>query len=750
MMTDNKEELFEFAADDNALTHNDDATTIYKVLSVEDDQTYQAALVHGLKDFRFEGATLHILTANSATQAANILASNRDISVILLDVVMEEDDAGLRLVSTIRDDLSNNETRIILLTGQPGFAPRQSVMQDYDINEYWQKSDLTAEKLRSVVVSNLRAWRAVHELEVARQGLQMLVSASRSLAAKTDLSLFCDTVLSEISRIIDATRGGIVCARHHLDDTQKNNHVIARSGSFNQYEQAKAFASEHLPKRLQALWHKALATRSHQFDTPYSTLYFDTSAVDGFCYMMAVESSQPLSAQHIKLLQVFSENVSSGFNNVALINRVSKLAYQDTSTELPNRTWLLRELRSMSIAEFKDHALLSIEVQNFSDLVLMGGEELSIHLIESLCQTIRHALPHIRLIARIRDNLVCVLLRRVEMPDTIDAIALTDLHLTLGKLELHVQTRIVAMDLLMLRHEQVDDALPLIDASLTIARQRQTSFLVLERRLRDEIVQRYKLLQDLNNALERGALFLMLQPKVHLKSGSVVGFEALIRWRDESGKFIPPDQFIPVAEAVGLIGKIDQQVFEMTISTAEQLYHLGYKLPVAFNVTCADLTTPQFVSSLLVAIERMSIPTNMLALEITESQTVADYEQVNPILSKLIKLGVSVNIDDFGTGYSSLAHITHLAATHLKIDRSFVDAMQRDNEGEHVVEMIIKLGKRFNFDIIAEGIETEQQRRMLIAKGCIFGQGYLFARPMPMSKLIPWLSLQPQFEQATV
>lgn len=466
--------------------------------------------------------------------------------------------------------------------------------------------------------------------------------------------------------------------------------------------------------------------------------------------MMAVESSHPLSTQHIKLLQVFSENVSSGFNNVALINRVSKLAYQDTSTELPNRTWLLRELNSMSKAEFKDHALLSIEVLNFSDVALMGGSELSIQLIEALCRTVRRSLPHIRLVARTRDDLLCVLLKRSEMPDAPSAISLTDLHLALGKLELHVQTRIVAMDLAMIRREQVDDALPLIDASLIVTRQRQLSYLVLEPRLRDEIVQRYKLLQDLNAALENDALFLMLQPKVHLKSGRVVGFEALIRWQDNSGHFIPPDQFIPVAEAVGLIGKIDQKVFEMTISAAEQLYHLGYQLPVAFNVTCADLTTPQFVSNLLVAIERMSIPTDMLALEITESQTVADYEQVNPILSKLIKLGLSVSIDDFGTGYSSLAHLTNLAATDLKIDRSFVDAMQNGSNGEHVVEMIIKLGKRFGFDIIAEGIETEQQRNMLIEKGCMFGQGYLLARPMPLQQVMSWLALQPQIEQATV
>lgn len=146
----------------------------------------------------------------------------------------------------------------------------------------------------------------------------------------------------------------------------------------------------------------------------------------------------------------------------------------------------------------------------------------------------------------------------------------------------------------------------------------------------------------------------------------------------------------------------------------------------------------------------MSIPTDMLALEITESQTVADYEQVNPILSKLIKLGLSVSIDDFGTGYSSLAHLTNLAATDLKIDRSFVDAMQNGSNGEHVVEMIIKLGKRFGFDIIAEGIETEQQRNMLIEKGCMFGQGYLLARPMPLQQVMSWLALQPQIEQATV
>ena len=162
----------------------------WTILSVEDDINYQRSIELSLDGLEVDGQRVNILTANSALDAAAILSSIDNISVILLDVVMETDDAGLHLVDTIRNVIGDNNVRIILVTGQPGVnAPRQSLMRQYDIDDYWAKTDLTEEKLRSVVMSNIRTWHSLTELDKARRGLQMIVDASRVITSKLDVVL---------------------------------------------------------------------------------------------------------------------------------------------------------------------------------------------------------------------------------------------------------------------------------------------------------------------------------------------------------------------------------------------------------------------------------------------------------------------------------------------------------------------------------------------------------------------------------
>ena len=142
------------------------------VLSVEDDPDYQGALIDGLSDFQIDGRSIQVLTAQSAKDATRILAHHKDIALILLDVIMETDDAGMRLVKTIRDVMGNASVRIVMLTGQPGVAPRMDSVLNLDINEYWHKPDLTVEKLRAVTVSNVRSWKTLDDLEKARTEFQ--------------------------------------------------------------------------------------------------------------------------------------------------------------------------------------------------------------------------------------------------------------------------------------------------------------------------------------------------------------------------------------------------------------------------------------------------------------------------------------------------------------------------------------------------------------------------------------------------
>ena len=246
------------------------------------------------------------------------------------------------------------------------------------------------------------------------------------------------------------------------------------------------------------------------------------------------------------------------------------------------------------------------------------------------------------------------------------------------------------------------------------------------------------LMNELREALGKHELFIVLQPKIDLATDTVVGFEALLRWMKQ-GQLISPEVFVPVAEQSGLINQLDSFVFEQTLEAIDKLKELGYEYPISFNATCSDLRDQAYLDKIICAIKEKRVDPALLELEITESQAMLDYEQMNPILMKLRALGLNIGLDDFGTGYSSLSHVSRLAATCIKIDRSFVMNIEMDEASSHVVDMIMKLADQFGFTVIAEGIETQQQKDILIQRGCRYGQGYLFAKPMPLHDVIVWL-----------
>jgi EAL domain-containing protein (putative c-di-GMP-specific phosphodiesterase class I) len=160
---------------------------------------------------------------------------------------------------------------------------------------------------------------------------------------------------------------------------------------------------------------------------------------------------------------------------------------------------------------------------------------------------------------------------------------------------------------------------------------------------------------------------------------------------------------------------------------------------IAINVSVQDLENKKYLASLLQQFEATGISKHQIELEITESKAMLQYQALHKLLSELIDEGFSIAIDDFGTGYSSLSHITELPAQTLKIDRSFVSNLVESQKARHIVVMILRLSKRFGFKVVAEGIETDAQRLMLIKYGCHIGQGYLFAKPMALEDAIAWV-----------
>jgi len=246
--------------------------------------------------------------------------------------------------------------------------------------------------------------------------------------------------------------------------------------------------------------------------------------------------------------------------------------------------------------------------------------------------------------------------------------------------------------------------------------------------------ERFRLQVDLREALERSELLLFYQPIFEMSDGRLKGFEALARWSHPTRGLIAPERFIPLAEESGLIVPVGRWVLQEAIRqmTAWDLRHESARsLSVSVNVSTVQLTAPSLVSDVQSALEQSGIPPSRVVLEITEGSLGKDTERIIEVLDDLRKLGVRIAIDDFGTGYASLSHLQRLPVDILKVDRSFVAALNEGSESRELLKAILGVGQALSLAVVAEGIEAQSQMTALHEMGCEMAQGFLVGKPSP-------------------
>jgi diguanylate cyclase (GGDEF)-like protein len=234
---------------------------------------------------------------------------------------------------------------------------------------------------------------------------------------------------------------------------------------------------------------------------------------------------------------------------------------------------------------------------------------------------------------------------------------------------------------------------------------------------------------ELHGAFQRGDFDLHYQPQHDLSSGKVVGYEALLRWRHPKRGMIPPSEFVPVAEETGMVVPIGEWVLRRA---CEDLKSLPDEMFVAVNISPVQMMTKDLVARVAAIIRETGIAASRLELEVTETAMMQDRERAAQIMREFGEMGISVAVDDFGTGYSNLSYLIDFPFRKLKIDRSFVNRIDKDNGGA-VVSTIVGLSRALGVHTIAEGVETEDQAILLRAAGCDVVQGYLYGKPAPLA-----------------
>ncbi|MBI1907335.1 MAG: EAL domain-containing protein [Rhodocyclales bacterium] len=730
-MTD--DDLLEFA--DEAPPDWPAATTpSWKILIVDDDPDVHETTKLGFLGISICGRPLEFLHAYSAGEARAIFATKPDIAIILLDVVMETQHAGLQLVDEIRNRYDMKEARIILRTGQPGYAPEIDAIRDYDINDYKSKADLSRNRLYAALTSAIRTYQQIHVINAGREGLARIVRGSAALLYTDGLSEFASGVIVQMSGLLGLEPEGLVCARQVNGCAPM---VIAAAGRFQGAVNQPLTALDDATIR--RMLTSALEGEQHVIEAGRGVALHFGGRDDKrlAAYIDAEPDSESLDPS---LLEVFCTNVSVCLDNTALVQRLKTYSYRDALLDLPNRRALVDRIDNWLHGTDAPHGwLAAIDIDHFGEINGALGHRLGDRLLQAAAQRLREYCADADCVARIGGDAFGVLwTSSTPEPERLRTAFAAPLEIDEHRMTLSSTTGVVCFaDISGGGSEALEDALLALKQAKRAGRGAVVRY---DPHMGAEIRDRVRLLSDLHDAFAQERLFLAYQPQIELATGRCVGAEALLRWRTADDLHIPPDSFIPLAEQSGLIVPLGEWVLRRACHEAVTLHAQGYNLRVAINVSLIQFRDPLFLDKLDAVVRETGVAPHRIELEITESVAMGEAARMTEMFGHIKAMGIEIAIDDFGTGFSSLAHLQRMNVDRLKIDRSFVSELGLPGKGGDIAGLVCGLGKRVGLELVAEGIETAEQATLLRGMGCQVGQGYLFAHPMAPEQWHAWLA----------
>ncbi len=473
----------------------------------------------------------------------------------------------------------------------------------------------------------------------------------------------------------------------------------------------------------------------------------DASGVIGAVELL-FRSKVTLTEREQATLSTYTAALASAFRNALLHQAQHHQATHDALTGLPNRTLLLEQAtEALEVARYTSGSrtvgLLLLDLNHFKEINDTLGHDAGDQLLAALAARLDATCAEGDLVARLGGDEFAVLLRAVEAPEDADGRArrIADVlaePVVVDGLPLSVEGSI-GIALAGGAEETLPELLRRADVAMYRAKLAGTGVEHYTAEDDDRSVERLALLAELRRAMERGQLLPYYQPKVDLLSGRVTGLEALIRWNHPTRGLLSPGAFVPVIEATSLVTDFTLHVLELALRDSARWQQLGIAAPVAVNLSARTLIDPAMPSKVSALLDRYGVEPANLILEITETAALSGLDVVGSVLRALRGLGVALSVDDFGTGYSSLTFLSRTTLDELKIDQSFVSDITHSTSAAALVKAIIELAHSFDLRVVAEGIEHESERQLLIALGCRYGQGYHLAMPAPAADIEPLL-----------
>ncbi len=731
-MSDDNDDLMEFADEGDDESTSDSSK--WRVLIIDDEKDVHSATTFALRNTEVVGRPLEFLNATSAREARDMLKSHTDIAVILLDVVMETPNAGLDLVSLIRDELAIKDTRIILRTGQPNQAPEIEVIRDYDINDYKLKSELTQSRLFAALTTAIRSYKQIQTIEAGKKSLAMIVKSSAELLTEKGLHEFAQGVILHLSGLLSISPEGLICARRR-DRNDSDTKIIAAAGHFKPLINKPL--SDLSEQDAQNCLLECLDSQRNIYNKHGIALYLGSEERgDMACFVC---SAAELDEVDESLLELFCSNITICADNLGLVNQLSEYAYHDGLTGLGNRNALVDHVgKAIAADDSAEYMLCMIDIDNFAEVNTSLGNDYGDILLKAVAGRILNEFPEPNFVARLFGDTFAIF----GLAGAIDQERLIKPFSRPFDIEGEEQLISVTAGVVPISEVNGDGESAVKDATIVLKTAKNHSHgevLLFRHNMVHDAQQRLGMLQHLRQAFKLDQLFLVFQPKLRLSDMSVMGFEALVRWRNQDGELISPETFIPLAEQSGLIVQMGGWILKESLMALKEFHEKGWSdCHMSVNLSVAQLLHSEILTLLRTTVEETSVDPKFVDLEITESLAISDLESTISLLNEIKAMGFTLSLDDFGNGYSSLNHLHKLPLDYLKLDRSLVDQYNTKNGGD-IVEMIVQLAGKLGMEVVAEGVEIHEQIEFLKALNCGHAQGFYYAKPMEKEVLTSWL-----------
>lgn len=428
--------------------------------------------------------------------------------------------------------------------------------------------------------------------------------------------------------------------------------------------------------------------------------------------------------------------------------QITHQAYHDALTGLPNR-FLAKDRLTMSMSNAKRKktqvAVFYMDMDNFKHVNDSLGHPMGDLLLQQVAQRLLTLVREEDTVARLGGDEFQIIGIDISSVDEVINLAdrLLQGFLSPFKIETHELFVTISIGIAIYPQDgnTADTLIKNADVALYQAKlQGKNNYFLFTSELSQKALFRLKLEAELRQALLQKDFIVYYQPKVKPDTGAIMGVEALVRWQKPDGTIVSPDDFIPLAEETGLITRLGSQVLEQACEAMQVLNNIGCKeIKMSVNLSPFQFEQANLVESILSIVTEKKMPVSQLELEITETTMMTNLKDTIAKLHLLVEAGMSVSIDDFGTGYSSLYYLKTFPINTLKIDRSFIRDITTDANGAQIVETIILMAHNLGIGVVAEGVETKEQLKLLQNYGCDLIQGYYYSPPLPLNGLVEYL-----------